>query len=87
MTTEKYQEQLDSWVEGKSIHLPEQCCPDFSCCRPELLAPKEVREVFAAAYKTDNEAVQMRMLMEFLSKAFDTKKVYIAGLERSREEL
>lgn len=62
-------EQLASWVEGKPIHLPEQCCPDFSCCRPELLAPKEVREVFAAAYKADNEAVKMRMLMGFLVEA------------------
>ena len=79
-------EQLASWVEGNPIHLPQHCCPDFSCCRPELLAPVAVRELFAAAYTAHNEAVEMRMLMEFLGKAFDTKRVYIAGLDNSREE-
>ena len=34
--------QLDEWVKGNPIHnnVDDECCPDFSCCRPELLAPK-----------------------------------------------
>lgn len=31
-------EQLDMWLEGKSVHNPttNECCPDFSCCVPSL---------------------------------------------------
>ena len=85
-----YEEQLSLWVDGKSIHGAGSegvCCPDFSCCRPELLAPRDVREVFAAAHRAGNESVTMRMLMTFLGNAFANKAVYIAGLETSRMEL
>ena len=81
-----YLDQLDSWVSGLPKH-GDQCCPDFSCCQPDLLAPKDVREVFVAAYKAKNESVTMRMLMEFLGRAFATgKKAYIVGLDAIREE-
>ena len=60
-------EQLDLWVEGESKHNAER----DECC-PELLAPKEVREVFAAAFLSDNEKVTYRMLMEFLGRAIAT---------------
>lgn len=38
-------EQLELWVRGKSVHNDErdECCPDFSCCSPELLAPEHER--------------------------------------------
>ena len=84
-------EQLGLWVEGKSVHRGSrtegECCPDFSCCRPELLAPKDVREVFAAAYKLENEPVVMRMLMAFLGEALSGYKVHIAGLAESQLEI
>jgi hypothetical protein len=30
--------QLEGWLEGRSIHnrVDDECCPDFSCCVPEL---------------------------------------------------
>jgi len=40
-----YQEQLERWAAGESIHA-EQCVPDFSCCKPELQAPELVRREF-----------------------------------------
>lgn len=80
-----YLEQLEGWLNGEPKH-GDQCVPDFSCCRPELLAPKEVREVFMQAYEADNERVIMRLCMEFLGAAFSGKKVHIAGLEAMRRE-
>ena len=78
-------EQLDQWVKGSSVHLGDgdesQCCPDFSCCQPRLLAPKEVREKFRDA----DEETRLGMLGYFLSAAIDLaakgsgKTVYIAG--------
>ena len=90
MTSE---EQLDLWVNGTPRHMGGKgsghCCPDFSCCRPDLLAPREVRELFAAATKSRNYQVTDRMMMEFLAKGFAQlgAKVHIAGLEASRQEI
>ena len=87
------QEQVELWVSGQSIHnssvLGGECCPDFSCCRPELLAPKEVREVFAEAVITGNKKVEDRILMEFLGNLLSTipVKTHIIGLEESRREV
>lgn len=60
------EEQLRRWVEGAPVHrlTPDrkvgkhvleggECCPDFSCCRPELLAPVEVRKAFAVASRKE----------------------------------
>ena len=62
--------QLQLWVNGTSVHVKSnrfpgenyQCCPDFSCCHPELLQPEAVRREFAAA----SEDKQNRMLLVFL---------------------
>ena len=39
-------EQLAEWVKGNSIHNQDrdECCPDFSCCDNELLAPEDERK-------------------------------------------
>lgn len=60
------QTQLDQWVAGHPVHNPtrDECCPDFSCCNPALLAPAETRRQFAAAGKAERNS----MLMEFLGK-------------------
>lgn len=75
-------EQLDAWVKGDPIHIGDgetgQCCPDFSCCTPETLAPEYERIAF---YNAD-EATRMSMLGTFLARAFENhgnKKIYIAG--------
>lgn len=77
-----YQEQLDLWVAGESVH-GDQCCPDFSCCKPELRADADVRRAFAAASESERYA----FLGVFLSAAMalaasehdDPPSVHIAG--------
>lgn len=41
--------QLEQWREGRPIHcdFSDECCPDFSCCRPEMLRPEEYRREYA----------------------------------------
>jgi hypothetical protein len=68
-------EQMEKWArgelagKGKAAHVfrkvgrfpIEECCPDFSCCKPELLAPIRLREEFLK-----NPASRDKMLMGFL---------------------
>lgn len=62
-------EQVQRWVEGDAQHINAegggQCCPDFSCCKPDLTQPLEVRQAFAAAPESD----RMRFLGTFLGAA------------------
>ncbi len=78
MTTD---EQLAEWVKGNSIHnhTRDECCPDFSCCEPSLLADQKTRQVFVDGdYK-----VRYQMLMMFLSVGCSamtgSKEIYVAG--------
>lgn len=74
MTSE---EQLQKWVEGKSIHNENgnkqggECCPDFSCCKPGLKWPKEKRELFA----NSDEKTQSGMLMGALRALMDYEEI------------
>lgn len=61
-------EQLEKWVAGKPIHnrgrpYGGECCPDFSCCIPALLAPVETR----IAFKNADESTRTKMLGGFLA--------------------
>lgn len=79
--------QLQQWVIGQSTHVRVgegekfECCPDFSCCKPELLAPRDVREEFMAA----TEEKRHRMLFGFLAKLIEVSapgNVYLTdGIE------
>lgn len=44
--------QLILWVCGKSIHnhITDECCPDFSCCEPQLKEPFIKRLKYALKY-------------------------------------
>ena len=72
-------EQLTEWVKGNPIHNDErgECCPDFSCCQPHLLASERERIVFRDA----DETTRNSMLMMFLGAACASmgKSVHIAG--------
>ena len=78
-----YDEQLDLWVQGQSVHDIENdwCCPDFSCCNKAIQTPMEDRQLFANAYRQGQISVTDRMLVAFLGNAMATlgKSVYIAG--------
>lgn len=65
-------DQLEKWVKGESVHNHEhdECCPDFSCCDPKLLAPQREREAFANAIEkhgVESEVV-LHLLMGFLGR-------------------
>lgn len=80
--TKHYKRRLKMWELGKPIHQDDWCLPDFSCCMPEMLAPKEERELFVQLYFANKHAECERMLMMFLGRAMPLltdKKVYIAG--------
>lgn len=72
-----YEEQLRRWAAGESIHA-EQCCPDFSCCEPELKAPDAERLLFL-----NRPELRERLCMGYLGRAMallgKDKDVYIAG--------
>lgn len=80
-------EQLRLWVLGDPRHNVErdECCPDFSCCEPSLLAPKNVREAFVAADDDTRFSFLGGFLGASISKAAeqsedDAPTVYIAGV-------
>lgn len=64
---ERCEQQLADWVQGNSIHntVDDECCPDFSCCRPELLAEQSIREAFARS----NSEQRYQFLGVFLGSA------------------
>lgn len=63
--------QLKLWVKGESVHNASrnECTPDFSCCRPELLAAPAVRAEYAMASADRRE----QMCIEFLARALRSK--------------
>lgn len=91
---ERCNRQLEEWVKGNPIHntTDDECCPDFSCCKPEFLQPLEIRKTFKEVCKKADEEgfnpeyhpyddAKMGMLMSFMgnamNKAFSEKKVHI----------
>jgi hypothetical protein len=82
MTTK---EQLDLWVAGNPVHNGErddpmsECCPDFSCCCPELLQPVEVREAFRVADEKKRAAFLGSFLGAMIAARAPDAKVHIAG--------
>ena len=72
------EDQLMQWVAGVSIHNQDrdECCPDFSCCQPQLLATQDERNLFVS-----RPDVRDGMLMMFLGRALSKlkAKVYVAG--------
>lgn len=71
---ERCEKQLDEWVKGNPIHnkVDDECCPDFSCCRPHLLIPEERRKAFKAADDRQRES----MLVSAIGKLTGGTSVY-----------
>jgi hypothetical protein len=63
-------EQIELWLNGQSVHNPtrDECTPDFSCCRPELLAPEEIRIAYRDAHKQGDQKALDVMNAAFLYK-------------------
>lgn len=81
----KPEKQLELWVKGESVHNDErgECCPDFSCCKPHLLAPEHERKAFLEADQKGDTRTTMIMEFEFLGRAFASPKVYVAGYKEN----
>ncbi len=62
--------QLNHWLQGKSLHLemPDLCCPDYSCCQPDLLAPLEERELYVQAHNAGDVKTLTRLDCMFLGR-------------------
>ncbi len=78
------EEQLQRWVAGESLHsdhrgLGEECCPDFSCCKPHLLQPEEVRRAFQAAGPREREKLCMVFLGGMLSSSAPDVRAHITN--------
>ena len=73
-------EQVELWVSGESVHNEDmdECCPDFSCCRPELMVDFEVRLRFK-----EQPGERDGMLMQFLGRLVASEGVdaHITGGE------
>ena len=84
------QRQLSEWVAGRPFHLKiegvaeyESCCPDFSCCTPEMLQPVEVRKAFLVANEDDRTKFLGGFLQGMMAKMMEERedkdvRVYVA---------
>ncbi len=73
-------EQLFKWLNGMSTHChygygkeDYECCPDFSCCNPSLLRPREERQRYCDASQTERHRMLATYLGAFVEYA--SKKV------------
>jgi len=66
----RYYAQACLWVQGFSYHDDQthMCTPDYSCCRPALLAPREERELFVCALVMGDAETVERMTTMFLGR-------------------
>ena len=78
-------EQVARWVAGESVHnaARDECCPDFSCCQPEMQwAEPRRREFQEACLAGDDEKVE-GMLFGALTRAIaeldGDARVHVAG--------
>ena len=64
-------DQLAAWVDGRPIHNDErdECCPDFSCCMPELLADEETRIRFSQGDSKVRDGYLMMFLGALLASS------------------
>ncbi len=76
------EEQVRRWVAGESLHsdhrgIGEECCPDFSCCKPQLLQPVEVRRAFQDADGKGRDKLCVAFLGGLLSESLPDVRAYV----------
>ena len=65
--------QLDLWKVGKSRHnIGGGCCPDFSCCFPQLKASESEKMLFCDAWVNRNE-LKNQMILQGMMLIFFSK--------------
>ena len=74
--------QVDLWVNGLSLHNADrdECCPDFSCCHPDLLSVWDTRKAFKEANRKDREEMRWIFLSKMIQRRYGKKvEIYLAG--------
>lgn len=66
----KKKQQLIEWYRGRSLHdfQREECCPDYSCCEPDLKATFEERRAFMIAWLCQDRPQVDHMLKLFATR-------------------
>jgi hypothetical protein len=64
--------QVDLWVNGLSLHNGDrdECCPDFSCCHPDLLSDRDTRNAYKAANWKDRKEMRWIFLSKLILKIY-----------------
>lgn len=87
--------QLEAWRQGRPWHNPisplarikgGECCPDFSCCYPHLLAATATRDVFVRASPSIRDEMLGMFLGAACAAARPNRPVYIAGLQNGESQ-
>ena len=75
------EEQLHLWLKGASVcpNTQSACCPDFSCCQPQLLASLEERQAFVDGTDETRHHLLGGFLGVAMAAAIPDKKVHVAG--------
>ncbi len=68
-------EQIARWAAGESVcpNTRHECCPDFSCCKPQLAWPIEKRQRFVAASQGEREKMMLDALAALAPRAHVTR--------------
>jgi hypothetical protein len=82
LKSKDHKEQLLKWLNGTSTHCyfgygkeDYECCPDFSCCHPALMRPRDERQRYVDADKGERHRMLATFLEAFLNRA--QKKVSV----------
>lgn len=75
-------DQLRAWVDGNPYHdsVNNTCTPDFSCCRPHLLIPKEEREQFLERWLAGDLSFVQERCMGFLNALLEDHYKEVGGV-------
>ena len=86
--------QLEEWVAGRPKHNPfapgcdtveesqgGECCHDFSCCCPSMLADEPARVSFAKAHRAKQEGMLIGFLSAFCAQAGNVVIVSSVGID------
>ena len=63
----RLQFQVNRWYDGQSLHnhIDNQCCPDYSCCYPALVATSDCKHAFRKAVAIQDEDLVAELVMNF----------------------